>query len=156
MTDWYLVSVIVFAAILGLVLWKDRKNVKRESIFILRKTKRGRDALIKIGTSFPRFWKFIGMLAIFIGFAVSVFFMGYLCSTLYDMSTAEGPPQAAVGFLLPTPTAEPVLLPGVVGTPFWYWIIAIALLVLFHEGMHGIMTAREKLRIKSMGGVCYS
>lgn len=151
MTDWYLISVVIFACILALLFWRDRKNVKRESVILLRKTQRGKRLLVKAGRAFPNLWKGLGMFAVLVGFCVSVFFMTYLAQNAYLMATVEEAPMPTVGFLLPSPTAEPILLPGVIAAPFWYWIIAIAMLVVFHEGMHGIMAAREKLRIKSMG-----
>ncbi len=151
MADWYLVSVVVFSLIFVALAWKDRKNLKRESFMLLRKTQRGKRLIIRAGTTFPGFWKAIGVFAVVIGFAVSVFFMFYLGQNAYLMLTAEEAPPPTVGVLLPIPIGEPVMLPGVIGIPFWHWIIGIALLVLFHEGMHGVMAAREGLKIKSMG-----
>ena len=49
--DLYLVSVLIFAAILALWVYRDRKKFKRESIFLLRRTNRGKALLVKIGTS---------------------------------------------------------------------------------------------------------
>ena len=36
--DFYTLSVLVFAAIIALIFYRDRKNVKRESILLLRRT----------------------------------------------------------------------------------------------------------------------
>lgn len=151
MTDWYVVSVLVFAAFLTVLFWRDRKNVKRESVILTRKTLRGKRLLVRMGRSFPGFWKGLGVFAVLAGFFVSALFMVYLGQNAYAMATSKEAPTPTVGFLLPSPTAEPILLPGVIAAPFWYWIIAIALLVVFHEGMHGVMAARERLKIKSMG-----
>ena len=150
MVDWYSVSVAVFCVFLAVVMWLDRKNVKRDSILFMRKTQRGKKLIMRLGTSIPGL-KAVGVFAVIVGFAVSLFFMFYLGTSAYEMAIAEKPPMASVGLLLPSFTAEPVLLPGIVGAPFWYWMISIALLIVFHEGMHGLMAAREKMKIKSLG-----
>ena len=149
MIDWYFVSVIIFATILAAIFFIDRKNVKRESILLLRKTTRGKKFLIKLGTRFPRLWWLYGTLGVIIGLFMSCYmFIWILSLASQSMVTDVGAPIALV---LPSPTMEMVTGPGVVGVPFWYWIISIALLVFVHEGSHGLMAAREKIRIKSLG-----
>jgi len=151
MTDWYTVSVAVFCVFLAAIMWLDRKNVKRDSILLMRKTQRGKRLIMKLGALAPGPLKALGVFAVIVGFAVSAFFLFYLGQTAYSMAVAEKPPAASVGLLLPSPSSEPFMVPGVIGAPFWYWIISIALLIVFHEGMHGLMAAREKLKIKSLG-----
>jgi membrane-associated protease RseP (regulator of RpoE activity) len=64
---------------------------------------------------------------------------------------ATGQIAVGPGLLVPSPTNEAVIGPGYLAVPFWYWIISIAVLVIVHEGSHGLMAAREKIRIKSLG-----
>ena len=40
--DVYTVSILVFLAFLALFFYKDRKNVERQGVLLLRKTKKGR------------------------------------------------------------------------------------------------------------------
>ncbi|MCD6496081.1 MAG: site-2 protease family protein [Candidatus Aenigmarchaeota archaeon] len=148
--DWYLTSVIVFTVLLAIWVYRDRDKFKRESIFLLRRTKRGRKLLIRIGTCCPRFWKAVGFVSVVTGFVVSVYGLKMLVdNVLKSISTGATAPSLAL--LLPSPTAEPIFGYGYFAVPFWYWIICIALLALVHEGFHGIFTAREKTRIKSLG-----
>jgi membrane-associated protease RseP (regulator of RpoE activity) len=147
--DLYTASVLVFAAFLAVIFWIDRKNVKRESILLLRKTQRGKKFLMWLGTRFPEFWKATGMIGVVAGFFMSFYILYWMLMLTIDsvVSGAAG----GLAFVLPSPTVNVVSAPGVIGVPFWYWIITIGLLILVHEGFHGVMAAREKVRIKSLG-----
>jgi len=149
MVDWYLVSVLIFAAFLALLVYLDRKNWKRESILLLRKTQKGKAFLIWLGNRFPRFWKAVGALAVVITLISSVWFIWVLFQSAGLI--LAGVIKSPGGILIPLPSNQTVSGPGFVGVPFWYWIISIAVLVVVHEGMHGVMAAREKVRIKSLG-----
>ncbi len=150
MVDFYLLSVVLFVIILALIVYKDRKNFSRDSIFLLRKTRRGREFLKRLSDSFPRFWTHAGTLGAIASLLASAY--GFLL--LLNLFVKSFFAEKAVGgmaVLLPTPTSSPVIVPGVMGVPFWYWIISIALLVIVHEGSHGIQAVRAKVPIKSLG-----
>ncbi len=148
--DWYLVSVLVFAALLAVWVYRDRKKFERDSIFLLRRTKHGRAALTWLGTRFPRFWLVVGFFSVLTGFVVSVLGTKMLFDYLMA-AIAAGSSVPNLALLLPSPTSETVFGFGYLAVPFWDWIICIALLALVHEGFHGIFTARERTRIKSIG-----
>lgn len=151
MTDLYMLSVLFFIIILAVIVIRDRKSFTREQkIFLLRKTKRGRGFLKRLTNRFPRFWRVLGDIGIVVSLGSSiygVFMLLHLLTKSFFTTTSVG----GLAFLLPTPTADPVIVPGVLGVPFWYWIISIALLVFVHEGAHGIMAVVGKVRIKSLG-----
>lgn len=148
--DLYMLSALVFIAVLFLIFYKDRKNVERESILLMRRTQKGKRGIIKLGIMFPRFWKVLGGIGVVIGFIMS-FYIVYLLLDLIVTNFMVGKIGMGLSLVLPSPGADAAVVPGVILVPFWYWIISLALLVLVHEGMHGIMAAREKIRIKSMG-----
>jgi membrane-associated protease RseP (regulator of RpoE activity) len=148
--DLYLISVLIFVVILAVLVYKDRKKYTRESIFLLRRTKRGRDLIIKLGTRFPRGWKAVGYVSVATGFIVSLFGVKMLIDNIIRafMVRSAAP---SLALLLPSPTAQPIFGYGFLAIPFWYWIICIALLALVHEGLHGVFAAMEKVKIKSLG-----
>ncbi len=148
--DWYTVSVAVFILLLICILYKDRKNISRQSVLILRRTERGKGFLLQLGRRFPQFWKSLGTLGVCTGFFMSGYIVYYLFNLLIKNLTAKEAVQG-LALVLPSPSQETVVLPGVMGIPFWYWIISISLLVIVHEGMHGLMAASERVRIKSLG-----
>jgi membrane-associated protease RseP (regulator of RpoE activity) len=148
--DLYSISVIVFAAILAVIFYRDRKNVERQSVLLLRRTQRGKRGLMNLGRRFPRFWKGLGVVAVIFSFIISVFIVYFLAELIGTNFLVEKT-VPGLSFVLPSPGAETMIVPGAILVPFWYWIIIIAMLVVVHEGMHGIMAAREKVRIKSVG-----
>ncbi len=148
--DLYVASVLIFVAILAFLVYRDRKNFTRESIFLLRRTKVGRETIIKIGEKFPRFWLYLGFVSVITGLLVSVLGTKMLIDNLIS-SIAAGLSRPGLALIVPSVTTESVMGYGYMTVPFWYYIICIALLVLVHEGFHGIFTAREKTKIKSLG-----
>jgi membrane-associated protease RseP (regulator of RpoE activity) len=151
MIDFYIASVAIFVVMLAIIVVKDRKNFTRESkVILLRKTQKGKRLLVSITERCPRFWKWLGT----IGVAVSIIASVYGVLMLLNLMVKSFFVKKAVGglaLLLPTPTATPIIAPGLLAVPFWYWIISIGLLVLVHEGLHGIMAVRERVPVKSMG-----
>jgi len=148
--DFYLISVLVFIAILAVLVYIDRKQYKRESILLLRRTQRGRKLIISIGTRFPRFWKYLGYVSVGSGFIVSVIGVKMLLDNFIRAVTVKSA-APSLALLLPSPTSQPVFGYGFLAVPFWYWIICIALLAMVHEGLHGIYSAFERVKIKSLG-----
>lgn len=148
----YTASAIIFIIILALLLLKDRKNVERENaVFFLRRTQRGKRFLYRLGSSHPRFWRMTGNLAVVVGFAVSVWFTWMMLAQLPMIASGAIPKEASGGILLPSLTDEATLGRGFILVPFWYWIIALSVILLAHEGMHAMLGITARIRIKSIG-----
>jgi len=148
--DLYLISVLVFVVIIAILVYADRKNFKRDSFLLLRRTKKGKKFLEDVGRSHSRFWNFLGSIGVIVGFAASIYGFYFLIDTLIKNFSTIGFRMGLV-FLLPSPSPSISLGPGYFAVPFWHWIIAIALLALVHEGFHGIMAVAGKVKIKSLG-----
>ncbi len=149
--DLYFISVIAFFAVLAILLIVDRKNIEVNNyVLFMRRTQRGRGIIERIASWNESFWNKIGTVSSIVGIAGMVFafvFIGYVFSQqLVGPPTAEGP-----ALVLPSPRGDTVARPGVIAVPFWEWIIAILVLVIVHEGMHGIMVKNVKSNIKSLG-----
>ncbi len=153
MAEWlqdpYIISVLVFVVLLAIYIYKDRKKFERQSIVLLRRTTKGRSFIIKLAERSPRLWKHLGTAGVFIGFAASIFVVYQLIENLIKAASVPG--RAGLALLIPSPTATAVTGPGFLAVPFWYWIIAIGLLVVVHEGLHGVMSVAGKVKIKSLG-----
>ncbi|MBN2101525.1 MAG: site-2 protease family protein [Candidatus Aenigmarchaeota archaeon] len=150
MFDLYSVSVLIFITALVFALYKDRKNLERNSIMLLRRTERGKGLIKKIANACPFFWKWLGNAGIVIGFAVSVYITYFMIESLFKSITSETA-VSTLSVVVPSISSTTSMGPGYLAVPFWYWIISIALLVVVHEGLHGIMTIIGKTRIKSLG-----
>ena len=155
--DLYFMSFLGFiAALVILIIW-DRKNIDVENyVMFMRRTQRGRGLIDKIASRNKKFWNRVGDISTIVGIVGMVFafiFIGYIFSQQVagGGAASEGP-----AIVLPSPTGEATVRPGVVGVPFWQWIIAILLLLVVHEGMHGIMTKTVNSKINSLGLVLFA
>jgi membrane-associated protease RseP (regulator of RpoE activity) len=140
MIDPYSLSVILFFVILGILIYRDRKNIEIKYILVIKRTKRFRDIIDKIARKSLLFWKIVGTVAI-------VICLFYMIQGIYILFTI----QPAVQFVLPTPSATGSSGPGYILIPFWFWIITIFTILVPHELFHGIMARAEKIKLKSVG-----
>ena len=148
----YTWSAIVFIIIIALLLVKDRGNVRRESgIMFLRRTQRGKKFLHRLGRSRPRMWKWLGNVAVVVGFVMSVWFIWLMIAQLPLIASGMVAKESAGGILLPSLTDEATLGRGFILIPFWYWIVALAVILFSHEGMHAMLGINARIKIKSVG-----
>lgn len=151
MIDVYTASVIVFFAALGVLIYKDRKNIEHKYfIYFKRKTVHGEQMLDRIVSFSPTLWKVIGVIAViwaFIAMAGGIIMLLQTVGIILSQQITE----PGIKLLLPTPTAEPISGAGFIGIPFWFWIIIVAIAMAPHEIFHGIMARLDKIRVRSMG-----
>jgi len=140
MIDLYTASVLMFFVILGVIIYRDRKNLDIKYILVMKRTKRFRNIIDRIARISPKFWKVVGTIAIL----TCLFFM---VQGVYILFTT----QPSVQFVLPTPSATGSSGPGYILIPFWFWIITIFCILVPHELFHGIMARAEKIKLKSVG-----
>ena len=144
-----------FVLVLSVFLYFKRKNIEVTGSFpflymIMYKTKLGLDKMDKWSKSHPNVFLYLAYLSIFIGIigTIAMFFfmfwqLGYI---------VENDITAGGGFVLPIKTengmdsAVPVFY-----VPFWYWLIALFVLVIVHEFAHGVIAERFGVKIKSSG-----
>ncbi len=142
---------LAFVAIIAVLLYVDRRKVKREGVMLIRRTLKGRDLIDRIARISPGFWNALAVLGIIIGILAMVFGSVLLASN--SIAIAKGEQQEGVRLVLPAPTGEANLQPGFLLLPWWVWLIAIFSVVVPHELFHGIMCRIERIRIKSVGWV---
>ena len=147
------VITLVFVFFVVVFLFFDRKNIKREGILFIRRSARFKDLIEKVGKKIkgkPYF--FLSLLSIIIGFGLMGFSIFYLLKiTFLNLFRPTGyQPTPTVGIVVPhfSPICKP---PYVICFPTLYWIIAIFVIIAFHESMHGIFAASSNVKIKSVG-----
>ena len=150
MIDPYTLSVILFFAILGVIIYRDRKKIDFKYILLMRRTKRFRNILDSIARKSILFWKIVGTIALLF----CLFFMIYgtwnminIAYLVYSGVISE----PALAIALPIPTEQMVVGPGFIGIPFWFWIIAVSIILIPHEAFHGIIARAEKIKLKDVG-----
>jgi membrane-associated protease RseP (regulator of RpoE activity) len=147
--DLYLASVLAFFAVLGIIIYKDRKNIEVKYILLLRKTKKGIVFLDKIA-KYKNFWKIVGTIGILVAFYLM--FNGVFSLVEYGIRLVlKEVKTPGLSFIFPSPTSEVIAGPGYILIPFWFWIIIIASVMFPHELFHGILSRVEKIKVKSTG-----
>ncbi len=138
-----LILFLIFA--IFVVLNRKKFEVQGKFILFLYKTKLGLNWMSK-AAKYKRFANAYGIAAVFTAF-ISIGFMLYLLVPYLGVMLQH--PQTA------TPALSIVLpvtgIPGVFSVPIFYWIIALILIVVLHEGSHGFVAISRKIRIKSSG-----
>ena len=144
--DWNLISIIAFYSIIAILLVKYRKKITvQHKIFLLIKTKVGIKIIDKIAR-FKTFWKYWGYAAVPVGF---IGMAGVMALLVWSLIKIIQEPAAAAGVSLVLPG---VRIPGAsIFLPFWYGIIAIVVLIVVHEGCHGIVARAHDIKLKSTG-----
>ncbi len=149
-----LIFLVLFSLIVGIFLYRNRRNLKREGLMYLYRTSVGMKIIDYIGGKYKKTIKFLSYVAIFCGYclmAIMVYLLGQLAYIYVrnpDIVRAIKIPP-----LLPLIPYLPSLFKLDFLPPFYftYWIIAIAVIAVFHEFAHGIFMKRYRIGIKSTG-----
>ncbi|MFH8086961.1 MAG: site-2 protease family protein [Candidatus Aenigmatarchaeota archaeon] len=147
--NYELISVIFFLILLAIVIYRDRRNIEFKSGLIIRKSTRGRKFIYSFAAKHERTLKIIGNIGIIVSFLASFYGLYLLFNSTYKIISKKST-ESALKVVLPS--VEGVKMPGfVLGVPFWYWIIAVFVVMAAHEPMHALLARVERVRIKSFG-----
>jgi membrane-associated protease RseP (regulator of RpoE activity) len=140
-----ILALIVFALIILFVIIKRKRfSIEGKVLFIYR-TKFG-IVLMKKLSKYKRILNVYGMLGIFAG-VISMGLMLYLLVPYLQMMISR-PATTPAGLELVLPVSG---VPGIVGVPIFYWLIALIVVVVLHEASHGIVALSRKIKIKASG-----
>jgi len=149
-----IVLLVVFVLFVSIFLYRHRKNLKKEGLLLLYKTKAGVRLIDKIGNKYKKTLNVLGYVSIGLGFLLMlamIYFFGKMV-WIYIF-------QSEIVQLVKIPPITPLLpyLPQIFKLdflpPFYfiYWIIIIAVVAIVHEFSHGIFAANKGVKIKSTG-----
>ncbi|RJQ22465.1 PDZ domain-containing protein [Candidatus Woesearchaeota archaeon] len=97
----------------------------------------------RIARKYKPLWQRLATLIIVIGFLGMAFVLFDLARGLIMILATDGAPS--VGVVLPFKAK------GVFYVPFFYWIASIFIILVVHEGMHGVMARVYNLPVKNSG-----
>ncbi len=140
---------IGFILAVALLIYSDRKRVRLEGIIFIRRTTKGRDFIDRVASRRPKFWRKLSTAGIALGIILMI--LGSVLLISQAFAVLSGAEDGGVKLLLPGPVSTPVNAPGIFVVPWWIWVIGIAIVIIPHEFMHGIMCRIDKVRIKSVG-----
>jgi len=145
---------VLFSTFIGIILYKNRKNVRREGLLFLYKTTFGIETIKKIGEKHKGFLSSLEWIIITMGYvsmALMLYLMGrlvYIFITLPEFVRAvKIPPIVPLVPYLPEIFKVDFLPPFY----FTYWILVLAVTAISHEFFHGIFSRINNIRIKSTG-----
>jgi membrane-associated protease RseP (regulator of RpoE activity) len=139
-----IIGILVILALIILIL-KDRKNIKREGIVFIRRSKFFVKNIEKFGTKHEKIFNIFGNISVVIGFLISLFSLYFLITLLFIKVKAP-----AIQIILPS-------LPGICESNIFlclnpiYWIVIILIVAFSHEIMHAMLSEANKVKIKSVG-----
>lgn len=138
------IALIALLAILGIIYILKRKQFKTHRFlffyFSMFRTKWGMKLMNKLGKKWVQKLGWPMIITCVIGMLLII---EELIRGMFKLLT--GTQEMAVGVVLP------IEAKGVFYVPFFYWIIAIAVIMVVHEVAHGIFARAHKTRIKSTG-----
>jgi membrane-associated protease RseP (regulator of RpoE activity) len=139
--------VLLFYILLAIVIYVYRKKFQVEGGFILLyRTNFGIDFMNRFAEKHKEFLKIVGYTAIGVGFIGMLAICGLLIKGIYDLIFV---PSAAPTLSLVIPGVQ---IPGSpIFVPFWYGIISLFIVIVFHEFGHGIIARSHGIKIKNTG-----
>jgi membrane-associated protease RseP (regulator of RpoE activity) len=143
--------VIIFYALLFLIIYLNRKKFEFQGkIIAVYRTKLGIALMEKLGKKYGELIKILGYIAIgvgFLGMFVILFMIGFSLYLFFNglITTGQAPVTLApVVPGIPIPDS-PLQLPLIEG------FLSIFIVVVIHEGSHGIVAVANRLKIKNTG-----
>ncbi|MCW1294155.1 MAG: site-2 protease family protein [Candidatus Parvarchaeota archaeon] len=136
--------VLILIIIAFVVIYRRKFSVEGKVLFIYR-SKLGLK-LMKRLSKYKRainVYSTVGVVAAFAAIAYMLYLLIPYISLMFNHPTTT---LAAFYPVLPVEG-----IPGVLGVPVLYWLIAIIVLVAVHEASHGFVALSKKIRLKSSG-----
>jgi len=148
-----LIFLVLFVVFVSFFLYSRRKNLNREGLLILYKTKWGINLINFIGKKFPKTLNVLSYISITTGYVLMIgmfYLLGkivYLYTNPVFVQTIKIPPLLPLIPYLPQAFGLDFLPPFY----FTYWILIIAIIAITHEFAHGIFAVHDKIKIKTTG-----
>jgi len=150
-----LIFLVVFVLVAGILLYRDKKNVKRQGIMILYHSKFGVKFIDRFAKRFEKILKPMQYLVVTSGYILMVSIVWLIVVSVYKYVTSPIPRE-----LQNVPPIAPLIpyFPALFNLEsifpplyFTYFIIALAIVALSHEFAHGIFMRLNKIDVKTTG-----
>jgi membrane-associated protease RseP (regulator of RpoE activity) len=145
---------IIFVVLIGIFLYRKRKNLKKEGLLLLYRTSWGIKLIDRVGKKFRKTLNFLSYLVVGLGYLL-MGAMVYLFGKIVWIYVIN--PEIVKAIKIPPIMPLIPYLPQIFNLdflpPFYftYWIIIIAIVAIVHEFAHGIFAANRDVRIKKTG-----
>lgn len=149
-----IILLVIFLIFIGTFLYKRRKNVKREGLMLLYRTRWGMNLIEKVGGKYKKTLRVLSYFVVATGY-ILMGVMIYLFGKIVWVYVLN--PEIVQAIKIPPIMPLVPYLPQVLNLDFLpafyftYWIIIIAIVAGVHEFAHGIFMRRYGIKIKSTG-----
>jgi membrane-associated protease RseP (regulator of RpoE activity) len=149
-----LILLIIFIIFLSSFLYLKRKNLRKEGLLFLYKTKWGINLINKIGTKYSGILKVLSYFSVTLGYflmAGMIYLFGKI--VLIYAFNSEIVQAVKIPPIVPLVPYLPEIFKIDFLPPFYfiYWIIILAIIAITHEFSHGIFSVYNKVKIKTTG-----
>jgi len=129
---------------------KNKKDVARQwGIFFAYRTQKGLKFIKNLALKLRRFWVAYGYIGIPVVFLAMIGMIVTLVLSVINMFAAPETAAPVAGLVVPWATTG--VHGAIITVSIWYFIIAVAVTLIVHEGAHAVITATHKMRLKSTG-----
>ncbi len=145
---------VVFSISIILFLYKKKKKLTKDGIMYLYKTQIGVKIIDKIAKKNKKLLKITSYFILVTGYILMILMVLMLAQLTYlFVSTPQIARDIKVPPLMPLIPYLPELfnIPWLPPFYFTYWIIAIAVVAIVHEGAHGVFSRLYDIPVKSTG-----
>src|SRR3989344_1978221 len=145
---------VLFTLIAILFLYKHKKNLERQGILYLYKTKIGIKIINYTSKKYSKLLKALEYLIIFCGFILMILMIYLLVKfSITYIGSSYLAKAIKIPVLLPLFPYIPSLFKLDFLPPFYftYWVIIIAIVAIPHEFFHGIFAKLSKIKVHSTG-----
>lgn len=145
---------VLFSLFIIILLYTNRKRVKREGLLILYKSKFGVELIRKIGEKHKKFLNSIEYFVVALGYFSMIVMVYLLFKLVYIFFTLPAFVKAVkIPPIVPLIPYLPQIFKADFLPPFYftYWIIVLAVTAICHEFFHGIFSKSNGVKILSTG-----
>ena len=149
-----IIFLVLFLAFVSFFLLTKKKNLKKEGLLYLYRTRWGIKLINRIGNKYQKTLKILSYLSVGCGYLlmIGVFYLVYTIVKIY-LFVPSAVRAIKVPPIMPLVPYLPQVLKLEFLPPFYftYWIVIIAIVAITHEMAHGIFAAYNKIKIKKTG-----
>jgi membrane-associated protease RseP (regulator of RpoE activity) len=144
---------VVFTLAIVIFLYTRKHNLKRDGLMYLYRTSVGLKIIDTPGKKYPKTLRVLSYIIVACGYILMVAMIYFLVEVVRVFLNPAFVQAIKIPPLMPLIPYLPDLFRVTWLPPFYftYWIIAIALVAIFHEGFHGIFARFYNVKIKSTG-----
>ena len=149
-----IILLAVFVIFIAQFLYRNRKNLNRDGLLFLYRTKWGMKVIDKIGKKYKKTLGALSYVSIGLGYVLMAGMLWLFGKLIYIYAVYPNVVQAIkVPPIMPLIPYLPQAFKLDFLPPFYftYWIVILAIIAISHEFFHGIFMRRYGIKIKSTG-----